>query len=641
MSARADLRTALTDRGAIGPALPGAVGLVVAADQVLGLGALGLVPTREVPLSTRLAVMLGGVAVLTVLLAIARMTWLRPARIRRPIVVLATVVIGAQVGLTLSARWLTTLGLTGAERTAGPGEVVLLAAVTVATMVALGVLARHRTAMAQLATASAELRAARASGEDALRAERSQLRAHVRVLLEDRLGATSARPSPYAPAQLRALADEVLRPLSHQLARTTTGFEPGAPAPSPRTRWSDVARALRPEPVVRPRLLTAVMAVLTFRLTVAARPPGPATAPPPPGQVRVTVDWTSFGEAVLLQVAVLAVVLGGTRILAGRLDARARTEGLAARWSVVVGALAALGLGSLVLLRALHRLPGFGMLPPVDARTVLGFTAPFLVVTGVVSLLEAAAAALDDVRDAAARANAEVATAVARVNGALLQERRGFARHLHASVQAAVNAACILIERATVDGRSDPAVVDRAARIIDEAVAGLLATTDTATALGTASDAAIGGADDLEERLAAVRTTWSDVADVRTDIDASAGARLAADAVARATVCDLIAEACANAVVHGGAGRVDVTVRDAGTREVVLVVADDGTAEHARRRADRGDVEVTAGGGRRVDGGAVGGVTGLGSAALTAACSWWTLERTPEGTRLSAAVPVA
>ncbi len=621
MSRRNAVRTALTDPSAIAWPLPLVVGVVLAADQVLGLGALGIVPRRDLPLAPRLAVVLGAVVVLVAILGVGRLTWLRTAVARRrPAVAVTTVIVGAQVGLTVSRRALTAVGVDAADRAAGSDEVLLVAAVTLTALAALGALARHRAAMADLSRAGARLRAAHASGDEELRTERQLLRERVRTLLEERLGPTSLRPSPYTPDGLRDLADQVLRPLSHELARTTTGFEPRSPAPSGATRWSEVVRGLRAEPVIRPRLLALAMLVLTFRLTVTAGPPTASPADPAVSSgagVAITVDWTSLLEALLLHAAVLVVVLAGARSLARHLATRTTAATLTARWSVVTVALSTLGLGALGLLRAVHRLPGFGTLPPVDARVAVGFATPLVLITVVISLLEAATSALDGIRDEVARANDEVAAAVARVTGLLLHERRSFARHLHASVQAAVNAAGILIERATVDGRTDPAAVTRAARTIDDAVVRLLAT-PSADGTGAGDEA-----DDLDLRLAAVMATWEDVARVDVDVDPLTRARLGTDPVARATVCDLVAEACANAVVHGGAGRIAVVLRTPDAHSVELVVSDDGTDDDA--------------GGA---GGDEGHRAGLGTAALTAACTRWELTRTPVGTSLRAAIPV-
>jgi signal transduction histidine kinase len=300
-------------------------------------------------------------------------------------------------------------------------------------------------------------------------------------------------------------------------------------------------------------------------------------------------------------------------------------------WGVTFAGLTVLGLVSLTLLRIVHALPGLNELPnelpPVNATVALGFTAPLLLITVVTSVLPAAEAALADIRDDLAAANRELEQVTARTNALLDHERRLFARHLHASVQASVNAASLVIERASEGGDVDPEVIDRAAALIDTAVERLAG--DATSGGHVARD----GTEDLAARIEAIVATWENLAACDVTLDAAARSVLEGDTVARATTCDLIAEACANAVIHGHAHTVRVHVEADGgdgeggggdvvrggasaSRELRLVVHDDGDLPDAHRS------------------------DGLGSRILTASTTSWTIEHDEHGTTLRATLPV-
>lgn len=626
----------LTDPRAVGAPLLGALVAVVTLDAVLGLGVLGSGPRGGLPLEARVltGVVEGGV--LWTVLLLGRFTWLRPRwSRRRPLLTVLTVMVGAQLGSRTAARTLVERGIREPELGIGIDPTVFLTAATVVLLVLLSSLAEHREATAGLRDATRRLRVALEDGERALRAEREALRLRVRDLLEVRLGTTSERASTLTPDGLRELAERVLRPLSHQLADTTTGFEPSDRTSGGRTRWSRVPRTLRtlrPEPIIRPRLLALTMLLLTFRSSV--RPPAPeqvvrgaaddlASAPAQGLGVRIEIDWASFVPSVLLHVVTFLVVLLGARALVRSLARRSTSTTLLSRWTLTLTTLGGLGVGLFVVLRLVHLLPGFSRLAPVTAGAVLGYVAPILLVTAVASLIESTEAALRSARAEMARAVDELARAVARVNSLLTHERRVFARRLHASVQAAVNAGSLLLERALADVESEAHPMhDDAAH--DDATHDDAAQDDVVERVGGMIERALLDLDrfdgedapDLDARLTAISDTWDELCDVELDLEDEVGLRLAGDPVAAATLGDLVAEACANAVVHGGAGTVRVTIHLDGHDQARLRVEDDGSANHPMRN------------------------DGLGTRTLEAHCTAWTLTHHAEGTTLEASLPL-
>lgn len=649
----APLHAPLTDVRAAGWRLPLVLGAIVALDEVLALGALGVAPRGGVPLATRLLAGVVSVAVISAVLVVARWTWLASAAARsRDWPTIVTVVLAAQVGVATGTAVLIDRGLidAGAPRGTGLDAVLFLTGTTFVVLAVLGALERHRLLSARLSATGEELEVAYARSVDAVATERARLAEQVRELLEDRLGPTSLRPALFTPERLREIADATLRPLAHQLARPAGGTERRAIAPSRRTAVVRVLRGLRAAPVLHPRILAATMFFLTFRFSIG--PPSEAALRPDAGagdaggvdggaggpMVTLSVDWASLTQSILLHVGTVVVVLVGARLLARRLT-RALTPTsatLTRDWAATFAGLTVLGLASLMLLRVVHALPGLSELavelPPVNLTVALGFTAPLLIITVVTSVLPAAEAALARLRDDLSAANRELEQATARTNALLDHERRLFARHLHASVQASVNAASLMIERASQDGDVDPDVIDRAAALIDTAVERL---TDDATSGGHVTR---DGPADLAARIEAIVTTWEDLAACDVTLDAAARSVLEGDTVARATTCDLIAEACANAVLHGHAHTVRVHVEADGgdgeggggegggggvgrggasaSRELRLIVHDDGGLPDTQRS------------------------DGLGSRLLTASTTSWTLEHDEHGTTLRATLPV-
>jgi hypothetical protein len=371
----------LTDVRAAGWRLPLVLCAIVALDEVLALGALGVAPRGGVPLTARLLAGLVSVAVISVVLVVARWTWLAGAAARaRDWPTIVTVLLAAQVGVAASTALLVERGLigdgtaAGEPRGTGLDAVLFLTGTTFVVLAVLGALERHRLLSARLTATGEELQVAYARSVDAVASERARLAEQVRGLLEERLGPTSLRPALFTPERLREVADATLRPLAHQLARPARDTERRAIVPGRRTTIVRVLRGLRAAPVLRPRILATTMFLLTFRFSI--RPPSDAALRPDAGSggtpgsgggptVTLSVDWASFTQSMLLHVGTVAVVLVGARLLARRLTRTLTPTSatLTRDWGVTFAGLTVLGLASLTLLRLVHALPGLSELP--------------------------------------------------------------------------------------------------------------------------------------------------------------------------------------------------------------------------------------------------------------------------------------
>ena len=573
---------------------------LVGVDAVLTLGGIGQqVPgsplTSDLPLGIRSATGLVAAVVAGSIAIVAKVLWLRRTWCRRRAwVTVLTFLVASQAGVVASRAVSGTADAAASSAGVPLDRTALLLGVMLASHLLLGVIGRHRDALTDLRDAEERLRAAIEGGASALADERRGLAAQVRELLMVRLGAAAPERSAITGPQMKALVDEVLRPLSHRLTGEGSGFVVPESAQVGRASVDQVLRSLRHRPVVRPRLLTTVMVLLTFRLGLIYVPPEDL----PPSGVRISVDWASLIGAALQHAAVLVVMLAGSRTIARRLAGRSG-EPLARTWTWTLVALVTLGVAAFGVLRVAHLLPGFATLRPATIGAALGFTLPLVLLTLGATLLEATEEALRRSEEAQVTANLGLAQQVARIDALLTHERRRFARRLHSTVQAAVNAAALILER---DARSDEAVM-RAAELVDTAVAGLDADDAVPTVV----------------RLSGIVRAWEDLCTVSIDSDDVVLGALDGDPPARDAIWDLVAEACQNAVVHGRSRNVNVRLRLLAEHAVSIRVEDDGVGA---ARA-----------------GATGG-SGLGTRVLSTTCTEWSLESGAHGTVLTATLPL-
>jgi hypothetical protein len=598
------------------------------ADRTLGLTAFAIAPSG--PFTGRigfpgaaslLADMVAVLVVQAVLLIERRLGWRRG---RRRLVGL--VLVAALVGLQLGAVVATAVTGVAVPDDLYLARALLLTGTVIAALVVLASLAEHRAVTGELRAATVRAEELAAAGRRGLVALREDVSGQVREVLRGALDTLAGPGDPATGARLRALADDVVRPLSHRLARSAPG-DVVLSEPVRAQRWRDTFVTVARTPVMPARALALVATGLAWLRTLvtdqeAVRelvPPlgsgaevvpgtgGPVAAGSPGVGLALTVDWVPLVEVL----AELGLILGVTWWAAGRVSAILATRRGAwpplVSWAVTGACL--VGVATLAVL--VPMLVGAVSGIPMDRVDLLALLAGCLVLL-LVTLGSTLVAAVADGRVALeadlARQRDAAARAAVRLRAVLTHEQQRLARSLHADVQAAVNAAGLILERAAQQDAVTPEVLDEAAGRIATAVERFLT--------GGTTD---GG---IVDRLAEVRALWAGVCDVDLDVEQQASARVDADAVTRDLLVDLVAEACANAVVRGGAARVRVRVGlaeglQAGpVGDVLLVVSDDGTR---RTGAGRG---------------------GLGSEVLRASCTRFDLDVTPTGATLTASVPL-
>lgn len=615
-------RTAITP--AVGLALVGVALLVLVADRMLGLTAFAVDPGEGLPVpqvgsAPLLADLIAALVVGPTLVVIELID--RPRRAgRRRLVVIVAALVGLQLGASAAEA------VTGVPVAVDLylGRALLVTGALLAARMVLRSLVEHRAAMRALRAETANAEALGASGRTALLRLREDASTRVRDVLRDALDALAvgggALAGPVGPeamaARLRGLAEDVLRPLSHRLA-SAPSVELEAPPAVAAPRWRDTLAVVARRPVVPVRLLATIAALLAFlrtlvtdQATVGALQTDAVGATPI--GVTATVDvGVLVGSLAEIALVLLATWWGASRVAAflGRRRAVLTPTGA---WGVTQGALllvAALTLVAPVLVGAVAGLE----VPEVGVLTLVASYVPLLVVTLGVSIIGAVADERTALRAALMEQGRATARVAARTQAILAHEQQRLARTLHADVQAAVNAASLLLDRGARDDAVTPELIDDVAERIGDAVERFLR--------GSASDAA------LEARLDEVRALWAGVCAVTVDVAPDVATRIAGDTVTRELLVDLVAEACANAVVHGGAGRVTVTIGLAGEgAELQLSVVDDG------RPTSRGVSSAVPGGAER---------SGLGSEVLRASCTRWELRHGEAGSVLTANVPLA
>lgn len=349
----------------------------------------------------------------------------------------------------------------------------------------------------------------------------------VRGLLVERLAAVQGEMSPHTAARLRADAEHVIRPLSHELAGGVG--EPPAPVPRAvgRVTWSDIWQAASLGRPFRPVLMGAITVVGSITGLIANN------------------DSVARGAAYALAGGLLVIV--SLSLVDRFLTPRLRT--MSSRWrgiALVAGAIVGMGAAMLGLVAVMVATGGSS--PWGVPMGVLAAGAPVVVVIAIGQGLLQQVASADAEMEAT---NARLRHAAALAQAAAWHEERRVSRALHGPVQNAVVSAAMCIEAGDREG---------AERLLIRALAHL---DDDQRERGTGD-----ALDDLVE-------SWSGLCDVTVSVPPHLTTRIDAHPPLASAVVDICTEACSNAVRHGGARRVSIEATDAGDA-VALDITDDG-----------------------------------------------------------------
>lgn len=360
---------------------------------------------------------------------------------------------------------------------------------------------------------------------DALERVQRRLDAELREL------ALETRPS--AVTSLESLAGDVVRPLSHSLARELPHWDAEVPEAAPRVRWVDVWRDPDPAAAIRP-------VVLPLALLVIAIPAAALVYAPSNGLVTV-------GAALIVLIGVLAL---GRAWLVRRPPRRPALVWLAVLGILVVAAVLTSRAGAL----GERGDPSAGAIPSLAL-----FVVPvFGLIIATVSMM---GARMRSITAELAATTDQLKWNLARINTQQWEQSGRLSRALHGPVQSLLHARLLRLRKELDSGESTSIDFAHLQRDLQDALASALSPSPGRP---------------LADVLADVAVTWEGLAEVTWRISPPATEALGPDPLCTQALADLATEAVSNAVRHGRATHVDIDVDTDADELIRLRVVDDG-----------------------------------------------------------------
>lgn len=453
-----------------------------------------------------------------------------------PVIVTATALRGVAVAIATTA-----LGVTDDPqwflRVAGSvfGNSI---AVVVGTLV-ISSMREHRERMGRLLSQQAALRAARDDVREVIKQRQASVIARVRTELLESIESVSTDAPSDAVAAMRRSATDVVRPISHELAEQVERFELRTDPISTRTDWGQVLADATTGRPFRSWAITTGLALLATPWTFTIFPP-----------VRAMTLLLSgfFFVGFSCAVANVAFLAFGAH------------RGVVGRALVFTGLLVTIGIVS-----------GYGsgaFVGDLGGAPVVAFGDVVLIplLGWLLAIARAAREQQQRLEEALESVSRDLEWALARASEEQWHQQRALSRALHGPVQSAVGAAALKLELAMRSGIATDT-------LIAELRASIVSSLDV---LDQAPERSIEVADRLDE----IARMYSGVCAVRWTLELEAADRLARDRVCAATVVELVTEATQNAVRHGRAAQVDVTIDLPDPQRIRVVVRDDGALGH-------------------------------------------------------------
>ena len=415
-----------------------------------------------------------------------------------------------------------------------PGSAIPFGLAIALSTYAVSALDESRRRIDSLRALQAELRQAvsdSAQRESSIREQTvNRIEESVSISLSQIMGMSSTATE----SDLRILATDVVRPLSHALARRVPLWEGSTPTVI-KPSWKDIVQHIRPEFSLQPALLATLST---------------ATA--------LTAFAFFFGIALAVPLAIccFATIFVTARVF----------QPLATRFnnlrSIIIRSLL------MTLILAVAAVPA-GL---VAAIIVQNSNDPYFILRGglvIVPIFGWFIAIGGASQTESARIEEEYNAGItelswlrARINLVSWLEQGEFARLLHGPVQGAMNKAAFALHATT---RKD----DRT-KIINSLKQ------DIETLLHSESKS-LTVAPSLEELCADLAETWEGMCQIDLSVSPAAREALDVDRSCSAICWDIIHESCGNAVQHGGANWVSIIVNEPVDRVIKIHVIDNGT----------------------------------------------------------------
>lgn len=504
--------------------------------------------------------------VLTVILVVARYTWLRLTFLRRrPWVTVGTFFIASLVGDVVFQGAVAA----GSDGTYIAASVLSNVAYKTAALVLLAVvIADLKDYRQRIAALEAQRRTLVAARHDAARLDELE-QAQVTTTIEKSLAAArrvvATEPPDEAAAHLAALAADRVRPLSHELSTTPVAFEaPKVPALTP-PGWRATLRRVADVPLIAPRTMAVAMTVLGFRQTVNFDADTPATRTD--GSVAVTFDAGTFIESISVLAVIFFSTWASTHIARRFISSRLPVLDPPGQALLTTGAIVVASQAVLVVVGVSFLLPWFPEPPGLEPWSPLLTLVPLMLVALTHGLIRSVSRRRAAASSGLIAANRDLRWEIASINERLWDRRRRRATHVHGPVQAALNAAALRLRSVAgddIDAGQRAEVIRSVDMLLAEQTGDTEGTDDSPVPVAT--------------RLADLAELWRGVCALDVAVEDEVLRRIDTDRACASALVEIVGEAFTNAVRHGDAQHVALHVEILDDRVARVTVHDDGTA---------------------------------------------------------------
>ena len=414
------------------------------------------------------------------------------------------------------------------------GAVSAIAVISTTTL-AMTTIREYRQRIARLTNEQDRLQALLAESEVNVRAQHANAAQRIEAIIEDELIALPVSSVDETLAAMESLISETVRPISHQLAlETVVPVVAAQSADDVHVSWRETMRSvaddgrLMPVPITLGVMFVGVPAIFALYSPLRA----------------------------------LIAILVGSAALLGSLFAVERIVGPALRKIGIAPRVLVVTLSFLVATVPTAVLVPICVGPGPDqlfVRSILVGAPALGWLVVIVASLRRQVIHIDEVLQ---KSNSSLRWAIAR-NHMLQWHRRGqLARALHGPVQSAVHVAISRLRGSVQDQTASSESVIEMRNSLRDSLAGLLDQDEEAP--------------DLKTQYAGIGDTWAGIVEVAIDVPEDLMSAVQVDLVLAAFAGDLAQEAVSNAVRHGGASSVWISMERSDEDVVTLTVRDNG-----------------------------------------------------------------
>ena len=473
----------------------------------------------------RVIVLVIGQTALGFVLFSARRFIVRDPEDSRPALVLAAIVTACLVRLVAIGTFTSAVaGSSNARWTERiVGAIATLGLILIVAGVGVSATRFRRNQIATLQETQARLQEVLATNRSEIVERADAAAEQVRELLLFELRRLDSGDALGAAAELKRVASEIVRPMSHALAESRPLSEAERPRSAPRrVKWIDMLDVRVVGRPFRPLLTFVLECVLALGL--------------------IDVAWRKRVELIIPLSMVALVLVGLNSVLVRALDDRSRRVRLVVIF-VVLGCVSVFA-GLCILLFVGTQPPGPTLALAAVASTALSFVFTIIVL------------AIED----RARVAQEEARAAERLSRLLARDRqtrwvyeRSLSRALHGPIQSAVYAAALRIESSLKDGRVPSNLMSELQEELLEVL--------------TIPNSDRAGRESFSEVMRRLEVTWRGVCEITMDWRSESDFDLGEHATALICLQDLLVEFVSNSVRHGGATRVHLSMTVSDTED--------------------------------------------------------------------------